>query len=88
MKGYSQEVVANQLGLDPGTYSRMERGYNMMNLISLEDEKGTVLFLDKSWKKGRALLYISRRLIELDIFQLTTLHHHIGGLLKEKEKVK
>ena len=26
MKGYSQEVVANQLGLDAGTYSRMERG--------------------------------------------------------------
>lgn len=26
MKGYSQEVVANQLGLDSGTYSRMERG--------------------------------------------------------------
>lgn len=25
-KGYSQEVVANQLGLDAGTYSRMERG--------------------------------------------------------------
>jgi transcriptional regulator with XRE-family HTH domain len=26
MKGYSQEVVASQLGLDSGTYSRMERG--------------------------------------------------------------
>lgn len=26
IKGYSQEVVANELGLDSGSYSRIERG--------------------------------------------------------------
>lgn len=26
MKGYSQEVIANNLGMDSGTYSRIERG--------------------------------------------------------------